>query len=279
VAARGLDVERISHVVNYDIPTDTESYVHRIGRTGRAGRSGDAISFVTPRERYLLKAIEKATRQPLTPMQLPTVEDINITRLARFDDAITEALATERVSFFRDVVSHYVREHNVPEVDVAAALAVVLQGDEPLLLEAEPERVRERRADRGDRAGDRGDRGPRRDRGPRAGSGGPLAPYRIAVGKRHKVEPRQIVGALANEGGLGRGDFGKIDIRGDHAIVELPRELPAGTEDALRGTRISGKLIELRPATAGEAERRPRPDRGHPDRSEHPRKKPRHKKG
>ena len=96
VAARGLDVERISHVVNYDIPTDTESYVHRIGRTGRAGRSGDAISFVTPRERYLLKAIEKATRQPLTQMQLPTVEDINATRLARFDDAITEALGTDR---------------------------------------------------------------------------------------------------------------------------------------------------------------------------------------
>ena len=93
VAARGLDVERISHVVNYDIPTDTESYVHRVGRTGRAGRGGDAISFVTPRERHLLKAIEKATRQPLTPMQLPTVEDVNVTRVARFDDAITEALS------------------------------------------------------------------------------------------------------------------------------------------------------------------------------------------
>ncbi len=110
--------------------------MHRIGRTGRAGRSGDAISFVTPRERYLLKSIEKTTRQPLTQMQLPTVEDVNSTRLARFDDAITEALAsTERVSFFRDVVAHYIREHDVPEVDVAAALAVVLQGDTPLLLE------------------------------------------------------------------------------------------------------------------------------------------------
>ncbi len=115
VAARGLDVERISHVVNYDIPTDPESYVHRTGRTGRAGRSGDAISFVTPRERYLLKSIEKTTRQSLTQMQLPTVEDVNVTRLARFDDAITEALSSaERLSFFRDVVSHYVREHNVP---------------------------------------------------------------------------------------------------------------------------------------------------------------------
>src|SRR3954451_8156603 len=118
VAARGLDVQRISHVVNYDIPTDTESYVHRIGRTGRAGRSGDAISFVTPRERYLLRHLEKTTRQPLTQMQLPTVEDVNLTRLARFDDAITDALSSgERLSFFRDVVSHYVREHNVPDVD------------------------------------------------------------------------------------------------------------------------------------------------------------------
>ena len=126
VAARGLDVERISHVVNYDIPTDTESYVHRIGRTGRAGRSGDAISFVTPRERYLLKHIEKATRQPLTQMQLPTVEDVNVTRLARFDDQITEALSqTARIERFRDIVAHYVRNNDVPEADVAAALAVV----------------------------------------------------------------------------------------------------------------------------------------------------------
>ena len=163
VAARGLDVDRISHVVNYDIPTDPESYVHRIGRTGRAGRKGDAISFVTPRERYLLKSIEKTTRQPLTPMQLPTVDDVNVTRLARFDDAITEALSsTERVSFFRDVVSHYIREHDVPEVDVAAALAVVLQGDTPLLLDPEPVRpARQERQDRPERGTDRPSRGHR----------------------------------------------------------------------------------------------------------------------
>ena len=142
VAARGLDVERISHVVNYDIPTDTESYVHRIGRTGRAGRSGDSIAFVTPRERHLLRAIEKATRQPLTQMQLPTVDDVNATRLSRFDDQITQALTQpERIDFFRDVVSHYVSEHDVPEVDVAAALAAVMHGEQPLLLEPEPERA------------------------------------------------------------------------------------------------------------------------------------------
>src|SRR6478609_6204410 len=181
VAARGLDVERISHVVNYDIPTDTESYVHRIGRTGRAGRSGDAISFVTPRERHLLKAIEKATRQSLIPMSMPSVEDINATRLSRFDDAITSALGTDKVDFFRDVIGHYVTEHNVPEVDVAAALAVVLQGDEPMLLAPEPER-RNRSFDRddrsrgnsyGDRAGrdDRAGRSAKVDRGDTGGYG------------------------------------------------------------------------------------------------------------
>ncbi|MFM6847877.1 MAG: DEAD/DEAH box helicase [Terrabacter sp.] len=260
VAARGLDVERISHVVNYDIPTDTESYVHRIGRTGRAGRSGDAISFVTPRERHLLKAIEKATRQSLVQMTMPTVDDINATRLTRFDDAITEALSGDRVEFFRDVIAHYVNEHNVPEADVAAALAVVLQGDEPMLLEPEPERPARRfdRDDRqrGDRRDDRRDdrsggrgrddrRGDPRERGGRGGSGGPLATYRISVGRRQHVEPRQIVGAIANEGGLGRSDFGHIDIRADHSLVELPADLPAGAWEKLRGTRISGQLIEL----------------------------------
>ena len=265
VAARGLDVERISHVVNYDIPTDTESYVHRIGRTGRAGRSGDAISFVTPRERYLLKAIEKATRSTLTEMQLPSVEDINATRLGRFDDRITAALSSSDLDSFRDVISHYVREHDVPEADVAAALAVVLQGDEPMLLD--PDAVRPPRRERDH---DRDDRGPRRerddrggrpdrsqDRGPRRGTGGPMSTYRIEVGRRHKVEPRQIVGALANEGGLGRQDFGHIDIRTEYSLVELPTTLPAGAWEKLRATRISGQLIKL----AESSERGGRPDK------------------
>ncbi len=255
VAARGLDVERISHVVNYDIPTDTESYVHRIGRTGRAGRSGEAISFVTPRERHLLKAIEKATRTTLTEMPMPSVEDVNATRLSRLDDRITAALDSDDLATFRDVVSHYVREHDVPELDVAAALAIVLQGDEPMLMEPDPVRP-PRREDRKDRG--RPDRAPRGDRGPR-GSSGPMATYRISVGRRHKVEPRQIVGALANEGGLGRQDFGHIDIRADHSLVELPATLPPGTTDRLRKTRISGQLIELQPdrGRGGRPDRKP----------------------
>ncbi len=271
VAARGLDVERISHVVNYDIPTDTESYVHRIGRTGRAGRSGDAISFVTPRERYLLKHIEKATRQPLTQMSLPSVDDVNTTRLARFDDQITEALSSNNLGFFRDVVQHYMRNHDVPEVDVAAALAMAAQGTTPLLLEPEPVRQQRPARDRDDRpdraghggGGHRAERGERPTPRPRS-DGRVMAMYRIAVGKRHKVEPRQIVGAIANEGGLERGDFGQIQIRPDFSLVELPADLSPSTLEKLGSTRISGKLIALQP------------DSGPPKRSGPPRGKPRH---
>ncbi|WP_394554430.1 DEAD/DEAH box helicase [Agromyces sp. MMS24-JH15] len=271
VAARGLDVDRISHVVNFDIPTDSEPYVHRIGRTGRAGRTGDAISFVTPRERGLLARIEKATRQPMIQMQLPTAEDVNVTRLARFDDRITEALSqASRIDAFRDIIAHYVRHHDVPEADVAAALAVVAQGDSPLLLDpnAEPKRGRfEDRGDRPDRSdrfdrddrrgrgrdGDeRGDRGDRRER---RRTGGALAPYRIEVGRRQRVEPRQIVGALANEGGLSRDDFGHIDIRQDFSIVELPADLADDVLDRLSTTKISGRPIELRPDAGGRGAR------------------------
>ena len=271
VAARGLDVHRISHVVNYDIPIDTESYVHRIGRTGRAGRSGAAISFVTPRERRLLGAIEKATRQPLTEMKLPTAEDVNVTRLARFDEAITSALEQQdRIAAFRDIVGHYVEHHDVLEADVAAALAVVAQGDTPLLLTADDTRAaRFDRAERGDRGSrdDRGDRGDSRGRPDRDSRGGqdarsdrperrprgsqPMAAYRIEVGKRQKVEPRQIVGALANEGGLSREDFGHIEIRPDFSLVELPANLSGDVLDRLRNTRISGKLIEIAPDRRG----------------------------
>jgi ATP-dependent RNA helicase DeaD len=136
VAARGLDVERISHVFNYDIPTDTESYVHRIGRTGRAGRSGEAILFIAPRERHLLRAIERATRQPITPMELPTAAAVNDQRIARFKQKITDALQSTGLEPFRGLVEQYEREHNVPAVEIATALARLVQGDRPLLLPA-----------------------------------------------------------------------------------------------------------------------------------------------
>lgn len=272
VAARGLDVDRITHVVNYDIPVDIESYVHRIGRTGRAGRKGDSISFVTPRERRLLSAIERHTKQPLTQMQLPTIDDVNETRLTRFDDAITGALEQQdRIAAFRDIIAHYVAHHDVPADDVAAALAVVAQGESPLLLDPASDDLRnqvdrdQRRGDRrDDDRGDRGDRGDRADRAPRRSQ--PMTPYRIEVGRRHRVEPRQIVGALANEGGLRRDDFGAIQIRPDFSIVELPTDMDAGVLDRLTDTRISGKLIEIRPDRRGGPRKYDRDDRS--DRSD-----------
>jgi ATP-dependent RNA helicase DeaD len=179
VAARGLDVDRISHVLNYDIPYDTESYVHRIGRTGRAGRSGEAILFVSPREKSMLRAIERATRQPIEEMQLPTVESVNDARVTRFLARITETLALDETSggdmgLYRELVERYEREHNVPAIEVAAALAKLLQGDTPLLLaperKREPQEFVQRReyAERAQRGGERGDR-PQRE--PREGQG------------------------------------------------------------------------------------------------------------
>jgi len=231
VAARGLDVERISHVLNYDIPHDTESYVHRIGRTGRAGRSGTALLFVSPRERHLLKAIEKATRQTLTEAELPTVEDVNAQRVAKFADSITDALGAPGIELFRKLVEDYEREHDVPMADIAAALAVQSRDGEEFLMAPEPPPERRERRERPEK--------PRQAR--------PFTTYRIAVGKRHKIGPGAIVGAIANEGGLHRSDFGHIAIGPDFSLVELPAKLPGATLKKLERTRISGVLINLRP--------------------------------
>jgi ATP-dependent RNA helicase DeaD len=238
VAARGLDVERISHVLNYDIPHDPESYVHRIGRTGRAGRSGTALLFVTPRERHLLNSIERVTRQKLVEDQLPSVEDVNAQRVAKFRDSITEALNAPGFDMFRRLIEDYERDNDVPLADIAAALALQSRdGAEFLMTEPPPEKRRERpeRGDRGER-----ERPPRKTRDD-------LATYRIAVGKKHKVGPGSIVGALANEGGLHRSDFGHITIKSDFSLVELPAKLSKQTLKALEKTRISGVLIDLKP--------------------------------
>ncbi|MGD9842611.1 MAG: DEAD/DEAH box helicase, partial [Steroidobacteraceae bacterium] len=145
VAARGLNVERISHVVNFDIPLDIESYVHRIGRTGRAGRSGEAILFVSPRERRLLAAIERATRQPIEHMEMPSVEAVNDHRIVKFKSRITDTITKGELELFREVVEQYEKEHNIPAVEIAAALAKMAQGKTPLLLRAGP---RERPSER-----------------------------------------------------------------------------------------------------------------------------------
>ncbi len=187
VAARGLDVDRISHVVNYDIPYDTEAYVHRIGRTGRAGRSGDAILFVTPRERGMLRAIERATRQPIEEMVLPTIEDVNTHRISKFKQQISLALSKDDLGIYRNLIEQYEAEHNVPAVEIAAALARIAQGETPLLMN-EP-----KRAERGEwerRAEARGDR-PTRE--PRAAFERPAArPHHDAV-RPERVERTERV--------------------------------------------------------------------------------------
>ena len=251
VAARGLDVERISHVLNYDIPHDPESYVHRIGRTGRAGRSGTALLFVTPRERHLLNSIERVTRQKLVESELPSVDDVNEKRVAKFRDSITEALASPGIDLFRRLIEGYERDHDVPMADIAAALALQSRdGEEFLMTEPPPEKRRERP----DRATRDGDGPPRKRREVRDD----LATYRIAVGKKHKVMPGAIVGAIANEGGLHRSDFGHITIRLDYSLVELPAKLSKDTLRKLGNTRIQGQLIDLQP------DRGPKPHRGKP---------------
>ncbi|HEX5144510.1 MAG TPA: DEAD/DEAH box helicase [Mycobacterium sp.] len=265
VAARGLDVERISHVVNYDIPHDPESYVHRIGRTGRAGRSGTALLFVTPRERHLLNSIERVTRQKLVESELPSVDDVNAQRVQKFRDSITEALASPGIELFRKLIAGYERDHDVPLADIAAALALQSRdGGEFLMTEPPPDKRRER-----------ADRPPRPDKPMRRDGG--FATYRIDVGKRHKVMPGAIVGAIANEGGLHRSDFGHITIKLDYSLVELPPNLPAETLKALEKTRIQGVFINLTPDRGGpgrDGGSAPRgahrkPDRGAPRDSGH----------
>ncbi len=149
VAARGLDVQRISHVINFDVPHDTESYIHRIGRTGRAGREGDAILFIAPREKRMLYAIEKATRKKIDQMQLPSTADINDKRIVQFKQNITDAIAAEEENgFYLQLVEQYHQEHNVPAIEIAAALAKLLQGDVPLLLKDQPKKARQSHGER-----------------------------------------------------------------------------------------------------------------------------------
>ena len=251
VAARGLDVERISHVLNYDIPYDTESYVHRIGRTGRAGRSGEAILFVAPRERGMLGAIERTTRQKIEQMNLPSVDAVNERRVAKFLDKIDGALASDDLSVFRDLVERYEREKNVPAVEIAAALAKLVQGKTPLLLPkpAAPEKAFTPREDRPQRA-ERPVREPR-ERSPReplpADVG--MQTFRIEVGYQHGVQPGNIVGAIANEADLEARFIGRIDIRDDYTLVDLPEGMPDELMQHMQTVRVASRPLRMRPAT------------------------------
>ena len=260
VAARGLDVERISHVINYDIPHDTESYVHRIGRTGRAGRSGDAILFMTPREKYLLRAIEKATRQPVTQMQLPSLESVNNRRIQKFTDRIDATITGQDLTTFREIVEQFASQHeDLDHIEIAAALALMAQGGRPLLMTEPvmPPAKKARMEREGRERGERGERGPRGRKTAAEGN----AMYRLAIGRRNRVQPGSIVGALANEGGFNSSEIGGIDIRSDHTLVELPAELSKDQWRALSKTRIGGELIDLQ-LDSGRRPRRDDDERG-----------------
>ncbi|MDO1528051.1 DEAD/DEAH box helicase [Fulvimonas sp. R45] len=255
VAARGLDVERISHVLNYDIPYDTESYVHRIGRTGRAGRSGEAVLFVTPREKGMLRAIERATRQKIDEMKLPTVEAVNDQRIARFKQRISDILAVGGLELFQQLVEQYEQEHDVPAVEIAAALARIAQGDRPLLLEPPPKREhtpREREhEDAGRAARPRHDdapreRAPRREHAPRPHATEPgKVTYRIEVGHEHGVKPGNIIGAIANEAGLDSQYIGRLSIRGDHSLVDLPEGMPKEIFEHLKKVWVARQQLRI----------------------------------
>ncbi len=241
VAARGLDVQRISHVINYDIPYDTEAYIHRIGRTGRAGREGDAILFVAPREKRLLHSIEKATKKKIEMMELPSTELINDARIAKFKQRITDTLATEELGMFYQMIETYQQEHNVPAVEIAAALALQLQGDAPFLLQNKPLRSAKENWERNDR----GRRDQKRTERPEMATEEGMVRYRIEVGHSHKVKPGNIVGAIANEGGIDSKDMGQISIYGDYSLVDLPKGLNKETVNDLKKVWVAGQQLKI----------------------------------
>ncbi len=266
VAARGLDVSRVTHVINYDIPLDTESYVHRIGRTGRAGKTGDAILFVAPRERRLLAAIEKATRQKIEIMALPTTEQINDKRIARFKQRITDALASHSDPLFQQLVEQYQQEHNVPALEIAAALAKMLQGETPFLLEKprKPEKQKHAadRAFRPDKGEGKGTGTEKRQR--KAGAGKGMELFRLDVGHVHGVSPGNIVGAIANEAGLDSAYIGRVSIQDDHSTVELPEGMPKDVFQTLKRARVAGRPLNIAHLSQGKPERTDSPKKRKP---------------
>lgn len=252
VAARGLDVERISHVINYDIPSDTESYVHRIGRTGRAGRNGDAILFVSPREKYLLRAIERTTNQRIELMDLPSTETINNRRIAQFNQRITDTLeAEDGLEFYLQLMQNYEREHDVPAIEIAAALARLLQGNEPLLLAEKKQHPAYSPVNERDDSAHK--KGKKKSNAVVLNEEDNIAMerFRIAVGRNHGVKPGNIVGAIANEAGLDSRFIGYIDIQDTYSLVDLPAGMPEEIVHDLKKAWVAGQQLQIEPA--GEA--------------------------
>ena len=282
VAARGIDVDRITHVVNYDIPFDTESYVHRIGRTGRAGRSGNAILFITPREKRMLKIIEKATRQPIEAMETPTADVISAKRVNAFKEKIKSVLSYGELDKFKELVQSMVAEGSAlqpaqgPEstteaskvtepaevteqrstepltaIDIAAAVIKVWQKKQPLFPELKPlDAPRERGGrDKGDNFGlDREEKSRlRKER--KEGSNGVeegYLRYYLGVGRKDHVTPKDIVGAIAGEGNISSSNIGRIKLFDKFSTVELPETMPQEVLDILSGMTIRGNEARFR---------------------------------
>lgn len=255
VVARGLDVPRISHVINYDVPHDTESYVHRIGRTGRAGRSGEAILFIAPREKRMLNSIERSTGQAIEQMRLPTRKDIEGHRIDQFKQSVIDAQTVENLDFFKDLMENILQENDYDMNQLAAGMAYLLQKDNPLQPDMNDESTEPARRDRDrDRQG-QGDSG-RRSR-QRQDVDCSMQTYRLDVGQNHGAEPRQIVGAIANEGNLDSQYIRKITIHKHFSLVDLPADLSNDLLAQLKNTRVAGRKINIAP------------DRGRPSGSSH----------
>jgi len=241
VAARGLDVDRISHVINFDIPNDAEAYIHRIGRTGRAGRNGEAILFVAPRERRMLGAIEAATRQKIELLELPSTEAVNNRRIAAFKQKITDTLTGGELAFMQHMIEQYQQEHDVPAIEIAAALARMTLGDQPLLLDPDPPPSRRRDTDSKPRGGRREPRGEKRRSPPAAD----MERFRIEVGHMHGVKPGNIVGAIANEAGLDGRHIGAIEIESDFSLLDLPVGMPREVFRDLKKVWVCGQQLRI----------------------------------
>ena len=265
VAARGLDVERISHVINYDIPYDVEAYVHRIGRTGRAGRQGDAILFAANRERRLLRAIEKATGKTIEKMELPTAEEVSDKRVGKFKQRITETLATAELEVFRKLVEEYQHEYGVPVIEVAAALGAMAQGGKPLVAKTHAgSRVKREKSQPVE--------SPVRAKAPRKARSAEevRAPdpgterFRIEVGHAHGVKPGNIVGAIANEAEIDAEYIGRIEIHEDYSTVDLPEGMPKEIFKHLKSVWVSGQRLQISRAGADGGKDAPKGRRGKP---------------
>ena len=276
VAARGIDVERVSHVLNFDIPYDSEAYVHRIGRTGRAGRDGQAILFVAPRERRLLQSIEKATRQSIKEMEMPSGSEVSGKRIQQFKTQLTEVLESQNLDFIYKMLAEYSAESDRSAEEIASALAYLLQKERPLQVEDAPQRNRQRdRSERERPDGQQRERsGRNQENRPQSRekiSEVPMARYRIEVGRNDEVKPGDIVGAIANEADIDSQHIGHIKLHDDYSTVDLPAGMPDDLLNHLKKVKIRNQTINI--SVDGKAEPRERPTLTRPkpkDRSDRP---------